>query len=38
VTSQCMTTAKRAAKAEMPLFERYLTVWVFACIVAGMMG
>jgi hypothetical protein len=22
----------------MSLFERYLTVWVFACIDAGMMG
>jgi ACR3 family arsenite transporter len=26
----------RAAKASMSVFERYLTVWVFLCIVAGI--
>ena len=36
MSSQCEVTAKRAAKAEMSLFERYLTLWVFACIVAGI--
>ncbi len=34
---QCETTAKRAAGAPMSVFERYLTVWVFLCIVAGIV-
>jgi ACR3 family arsenite transporter len=29
-------TAKAAAGAPMSVFERYLTVWVFLCIVAGI--
>jgi arsenical-resistance protein len=33
---QCEVTAKRAAGASMGVFERYLTVWVFACIVVGI--
>ncbi|MGI9133038.1 MAG: ACR3 family arsenite efflux transporter [Rhodoferax sp.] len=33
---QCETTAKQAADAPMSVFERYLTVWVFLCIVAGI--
>ncbi len=33
---QCETTAKKAGGAGMGLFERYLTVWVFLCIVAGI--
>ena len=33
---QCETTAKRAASAPMSVFERYLTVWVFLCIAAGI--
>jgi len=33
---QCESTAKRAAGAQMPFFERYLTLWVFVCIVAGI--
>lgn len=36
MSAQCQTTAKRAAGAPMSLFERYLTVWVFLCIVAGI--
>jgi len=36
VTAQCEATAKRATGAEMGFFERYLTVWVFLCIVAGI--
>lgn len=36
MTAQCEATAKRAAGAEMGFFERYLTVWVFLCIVAGI--
>jgi len=33
---QCETTGKRAAKAPMSFFERYLSVWVLICIVAGI--
>jgi ACR3 family arsenite transporter len=36
MSAQCETTAKRAAGAPMSVFERYLTVWVFLCIVVGM--
>ncbi|MFC5771856.1 ACR3 family arsenite efflux transporter [Thauera sinica] len=33
---QCEVTAKVAAGAPMSVFERYLTVWVFLCIVTGI--
>jgi len=33
---QCEVTVKQAAGAPMSIFERYLTVWVFLCIVAGI--
>lgn len=33
---QCEVTAKQAAGAPMSVFERYLTVWVVLCIVAGI--
>ncbi len=33
---QCEVTAKQAGGAPMSVFERYLTVWVFLCIVAGI--
>jgi ACR3 family arsenite transporter len=33
---QCEVTAKLASGAPMSIFERYLTVWVFLCIVAGI--
>jgi ACR3 family arsenite transporter len=33
---QCEVTAKQAAGAPMSVFERYLTVWVLLCIVAGI--
>ena len=33
---QCEITAKQAAGAPMSVFERYLTVWVALCIVAGI--
>jgi ACR3 family arsenite transporter len=36
VSVQCEITAKHAAAAPMSVFERYLTVWVFLCIVAGI--
>ena len=33
---QCETTAKQALGAEMGFFERYLTLWVALCIIAGI--
>ena len=36
MSAQCEVTAKQAAGAPMSLFERYLTVWVFLCIVVGI--
>ena len=37
MSAQCEVTAKRAAGAPMSVFERYLTLWVFICIVAGIL-
>jgi len=37
MSAQCEVTAKIAAHAPMSVFERYLTVWVFLCIVAGIV-
>ena len=36
MSAQCEITAKAAAGAPMSVFERYLTVWVGLCIVAGI--
>jgi ACR3 family arsenite transporter len=36
MSAQCETTAKKAIGAGMGFFERYLTVWVFLCIIAGI--
>ena len=36
MSAQCEVTAKQAAGAPMSVFERYLSVWVFLCIVAGI--
>jgi ACR3 family arsenite transporter len=36
VSAQCEVTGRRAAGAPMSLFERYLTLWVALCIVAGI--
>ncbi len=33
---QCEATMTMAAAAPMSVFERYLTLWVFLCIVTGM--
>jgi ACR3 family arsenite transporter len=33
---QCEITARKAGTADMGFFERYLTVWVFLCIIAGI--
>jgi len=34
---QCEVTGRRAAKAPMGIFERYLTLWVALCIVGGII-
>ncbi len=36
MSAQCEATMKRAAAAPMSGFERYLSLWVFTCIVAGI--
>jgi ACR3 family arsenite transporter len=36
MSAQCETTVKRAVGAPMSVFERYLTVWVFVCILLGI--
>jgi ACR3 family arsenite transporter len=36
MSAQCEVTAKVAAGAPMSVFERWLTLWVFLCIVAGI--
>lgn len=36
MSAQCETAAAAAVGAPMSIFERYLTVWVFLCIVAGI--
>lgn len=35
---QCEVEAKGVVVAPMSVFERYLTVWVFLCIVAGIVA
>ena len=37
MSAQCDTAAKRAAGATMNLFERWLSLWVALCIVAGVL-
>ncbi|MDX1823459.1 MAG: ACR3 family arsenite efflux transporter [Thiohalomonadales bacterium] len=34
---QCEVTAKQNSGTKMGLFERYLTLWVFLCIIAGIV-
>jgi arsenite transporter len=36
MSSQCEVSAKKVSGADMGFFERYLTVWVFLCIVTGI--
>jgi len=36
MSAQCEVTAKQAAGSPMGVFERYLTLWVFLCIAAGI--
>ncbi|KAB2922270.1 MAG: ACR3 family arsenite efflux transporter [Dechloromonas sp.] len=37
MSAQCGVAAKQAARAPMGFFERYLSVWVVLCIVAGIL-
>jgi ACR3 family arsenite transporter len=37
VSAQCEVTGKRVAAAPLGFFERYLTIWVFICIVVGIV-
>jgi len=37
MSAQCETTGRRARGAAMGTFERYLSVWVALCIVAGVL-
>ncbi len=37
MSAQCEIPAKKLAGAPMSFFERYLTLWVFLCIVAGII-
>ena len=36
MSGQCETTGRRAAGVKMPFFERFLSIWVALCIVAGI--
>lgn len=36
MSAQCEVAAKKSGGRKMDFFERYLTVWVFLCIVAGI--
>jgi ACR3 family arsenite transporter len=36
MSAQCEVTAKQATGAPMTVFERYLTLWVFICILVGI--
>ena len=37
MSAQCEMAMKQAAGAPMSGFERYLTIWVFLCIVTGIV-
>lgn len=37
MSAQCETTAKRAAGVPMSVFERWLSLWVALCIIAGVI-
>ena len=36
MSSQCEVSANKTAGAQMGVFERYLSLWVFICIVIGV--
>ena len=38
MSAQCEVTAKSAAGTPLSVFERFLTVWVFLCILAGILA
>ncbi len=38
MSAQSAVTARRATQAPMSVFERYLTLWVFVCIVVGVVA
>ena len=37
MSAQCEATVRLATNAPMSVFERYLTVWVFLCIVLSLI-
>jgi ACR3 family arsenite transporter len=37
VSAQCETTGRRASGADMPFFERFLSIWVALCIIIGIV-
>ncbi|PWB57873.1 MAG: arsenical-resistance protein [Nitrosomonadales bacterium] len=37
MSAQCEVTAKMSAGAQMSFFERWLSLWVFLCILAGIV-
>ncbi len=37
MSAQCEVTAKKSHGEKMSFFERYLTIWVFLCIIAGIV-
>ena len=36
MSAQCEVTGRRAAQTPLGFFERYLTIWVFVCILVGI--
>ena len=36
MSAQCETTTKKTAASKMGIFERYLSLWVFFCIITGI--
>ena len=36
MSTECEVTAEKAVRAELGVFERYLTLWVALCILAGI--
>jgi ACR3 family arsenite transporter len=36
MSAQCEVTARRSQGAKISFFERYLTLWVFLCIITGI--
>jgi ACR3 family arsenite transporter len=36
MSAQCEITAKQKRGSKIGFFERYLTLWVFLCIITGI--